>query len=379
MLARDGRDSEDRYAGAAARLLVAQQKEQQQGDDLPLAEDRQRDAVVAAMALAIAGRARRKRIVIASALTFAAAAGVALAVGLAWRPSTALVVDQVSGQGNVLVHLAATQSLADSQKLQPGDSIRSGDDGTASFGFANGTRLALTPASDLRIDEVGSTRRFFLFSGGVRARVSKLSRGERFVVDTPDSEVEVRGTVFAVGINPPSAACAAAATSKVEVSEGTVWVRSGDQQVVLHAGESWSTPCPQQQVSGELPAAPAEHASAEAHGPAAPSMRSLGRRSAPSRPVAVTPSIEHIAPRPDWAAPSIENIAPKPDFIAPPAVARSRLAEQNDLFSAAMVAERQGQHAVALYKLDELIVRFPDGPLTESARGERQRIRSVSH
>jgi len=44
-----------------------------------------------------------------------------------------------------------------------------------------------------------------------------------------------------------------------------------------------------------------------------------------------------------------------------------------------MVAERQGQHAVALYKLDELIVRFPDGPLTESARGERQRIRSVSH
>jgi hypothetical protein len=237
MLARDGRESDNRYAGAAARLLIDQQ---QQGDDLPLPEDRQRDAVVAAMALAIAGRIRRRRIVIASAVTFAAAAGVALAVGLAWRPSTALVVDQVSGQGNVLVHMASMQSLSDRQKLQPGDSVRSGEGGTASFGFANGTKLALTPSSDLRIDEVGPTRRFFLFSGGVHARVSKLGRGERFVVDTPDSEVEVHGTVFTVGINPPSASCLGAATSKVEVSEGTVWVRSGEQQVVLRAGESWS-------------------------------------------------------------------------------------------------------------------------------------------
>jgi TolA-binding protein len=55
------------------------------------------------------------------------------------------------------------------------------------------------------------------------------------------------------------------------------------------------------------------------------------------------------------------------------------LAEQNDLFSAAMAAERQGQHAAALRRLDELISRFPSGPLSESARGERQRILSVSH
>jgi TolA-binding protein len=55
------------------------------------------------------------------------------------------------------------------------------------------------------------------------------------------------------------------------------------------------------------------------------------------------------------------------------------LAEQNDLFSAAMAAERQGQHGVALRRLDELISRFPGGPLSESARGERQRILSVSH
>ena len=375
MLARDGRESDNRYAGAAARLLIDQQ---QQGDDLPLPEDRQRDAVVAAMALAIAGRIRRRRIVIASAVTFAAAAGVALAVGLAWRPSTALVVDQVSGQGNVLVHMASMQSLSDRQKLQPGDSVRSGEGGTASFGFANGTKLALTPSSDLRIDEVGPTRRFFLFSGGVHARVSKLGRGERFVVDTPDSEVEVHGTVFTVGINPPSASCLGAATSKVEVSEGTVWVRSGEQQVVLRAGESWSAPCARQQVSDELPAGPVEHAPAAVHGPAAHGPAAHGPAPAFVRSAGHKPSASRPAFAPAFAPP-IEYVAPKPDLVAPPPVALSRLAEQNDLLSAAMAAERQGQHAAALHKLDELISRFPGGPLSESARGERQRILSVSH
>jgi ferric-dicitrate binding protein FerR (iron transport regulator) len=360
-------------------LLIDQQQQLQQGDDLSLPQDRQRDAVVAAMALAIASHARRKRIAVASALTFAAAAGVALAVGLGWRPSTALVVDHVSGQGNVLVHMASTQSLSDLQKLQPGDSVRSGEDGTASFGFANGTKLALTPASDLRIDEVGPTRRFFLFSGGVHARVSKLGRGERFVVDTPDSEVEVHGTVFSVGINPPSASCTGAATSKVEVSEGTVWVRSGEQQVVLRAGESWSAPCRRREVFDELPAVPAVPAEPSpagasgpaAHDPPAASVRSPGHKSSVSRPAFAPSPIEQVAPKTDLVAP----VAP----VAPPPAALSRLAEQNDLFSAAMAAERQGQHAAALRRLDELISRFPSGPLSESARGERQRILSVSH
>jgi hypothetical protein len=55
-------------------------------------------------------------------------------------------------------------------------------------------------------------------------------------------------------------------------------------------------------------------------------------------------------------------------------VSVSRLSEQNDLFSAAMAAERHGQHDLALRKLDDLIVHYPGGPLSESARAERQRI-----
>jgi TolA-binding protein len=74
--------------------------------------------------------------------------------------------------------------------------------------------------------------------------------------------------------------------------------------------------------------------------------------------------------------PLVEQTTPPSQPVAPPPM--SRLVEQNDLFSAAMEAERHGHHAAALHKLDDLIKRFPEGPLTESARGERQRIRSAS-
>jgi hypothetical protein len=69
---------------------------------------------------------------------------------------------------------------------------------------------------------------------------------------------------------------------------------------------------------------------------------------------------------------SASPVAPAPDSLG--TVSLSRLAEQNDLFSAAMAAERQGQHDLALHQLDDLIARFPSGPLNESARAERQRI-----
>jgi TolA-binding protein len=75
-------------------------------------------------------------------------------------------------------------------------------------------------------------------------------------------------------------------------------------------------------------------------------------------------------------AESREIVVPDADTIVPP-VEVSRLAEQNDLFSAAMAAEWRGQYAAALHKLDELIFRFPNGPLTESAHGERRRILSA--
>jgi hypothetical protein len=42
-----------------------------------------------------------------------------------------------------------------------------------------------------------------------------------------------------------------------------------------------------------------------------------------------------------------------------------------------MAAERQGRHDEALRRLDQLLERFPAGPLSESARAEKERILST--
>jgi hypothetical protein len=274
------------------------------------------------------------------------------------------VVENATGSGNQLVRAGTTQPLPNLGTLAVGDSVRSGTDGMATLGYASGTRMTLSPSAHLRVDALGSTRRFSLTSGQLQAHVAKLGQGERFVVSTPDSEVEVRGTVFTVAVDSPPRCRDFVSSSTVSVSEGTVWVRSENKQVVLQPGESWATPCPDPRNTATDVAARAPVVMPDQ---AAPSKRSVIHKAAMARVTSAA------APTPGQlespVAPSLEP----PRSPAPPA-AISRLAEQNDLFSAAMAAEHQGQHDLALRKLDELVTRYPGGPLSESARAERQRI-----
>jgi len=192
-------------------------------------------------------------------------------------------------------------------------------------------------------------------------------------VSTPDSEVEVRGTEFTVTVdNAPSRCRDTASSTTVYVSEGAVWVRSGDKQVVLQPGETWATPCPQD--SGKAQKAAVETAErapamASSPAPAVASVRSSAHKSAAARVTGlIAPAIGPSE------SPLVPAALPVPSERPSQAASVSRLSEQNDLFSAAMAAERQGQHDLALRKLDDLIARYPGGPLSESARAERQRI-----
>jgi hypothetical protein len=355
-----------KYARLAARVLLEQPWES------PPADVR-RDEVVAAMALAIAAKARRRRIVTVSVATLAAAASVLVVLRLAGGTGlpggtpgagSALVVQHTTGTGNQLVRAGSTQPLQDLGMLAVGDGVRSGEDGSAVLGFGNGTRITLSSSAHLHVDDLGSTRRFSLFGGHLQAHVAKLGQGERFVVSTPDSEVEVRGTVFTVAVESPPAWCRDLTSgSIVRVSEGAVWVRSGDKQVVLQPGEIWATPCPDPQVMHNA--------------------ENVERSSPPSSPVSSVRAGRRKAFTPRALGVAVPVLGQNPSPVAPaPAhadaqtspVSVSRLAEQNDLFSAAMAAERQGQHDLALRKLDELIAHYPSGPLNESARVERQRI-----
>jgi ferric-dicitrate binding protein FerR (iron transport regulator) len=365
----------ERYARLAAQLLI-----QQRPEDASVRADLRRDAVVAAMALAIAAKARRRRIATGTVVALAAAASVVVAVkfmsnggsSVTERTSaSALVVEREIGQGNWLLRAGSTEPLSNLAVLAVGDSIRSDKESSATLAFQNGTRVALASASALRVDELGATRRLSLLAGHLDAHVAKLVPGERFIVNTPDSEVEVRGTVFSVDVETAPPGCrGSGVTATVRVREGEVSVRSRDNRVLIHPGETWTLPCAETEssitpdtASGEPSAAPVSARNVRLR--ARPAFARTARAASRTGQAASAPS---AAPLAAASAPSMP--------VAVPGLP-SQLGQQNDLMSAAMAAERQGQHDLALRKLNQLIERFPSGPLGESARAERQRILSA--
>jgi ferric-dicitrate binding protein FerR (iron transport regulator) len=364
---------EDRYAWAAARVLRDNWPAGSGGERRP-----QRDPIVAAMELEMAKIRRRRRASVGAALAMAAA--VAAVVGLRFASpgiESRVAVEHVVGQGNLLVRGATVQALSASVAAVEGDEIRSDEHGGATLSFRNGTHLALSRASRLRVDVVGRLRRFSLIEGQVDAEVTKLAPQERFVVGTPDAEVEVRGTRFSVAVSDAPAHCAGTGTrSLVAVREGAVWVRTGGREIVLGPGQSWTAACDEIAAGpgGEAPtvAAPAA-AVVPPVAPARPASRHPAASLAPAR---LAPA--KLAPDRRAAPPDVTG-APRmpPASSAASDSPASSLAEQNDLLSAAMAAERAGEHQIALRKLDQLLARFPTGPLFETARAERQRIQTA--
>jgi hypothetical protein len=180
------------------------------------------------------------------------------------------------------------------------------------------------------------------------------------LVDTPEAEVEVHGTVFDVKLEPATSECGE--RSRVVVHEGRVEVRAGGQVVVLVGGEQWTSLC----------ARPAELAPGQARTEASMPLRARASerpatnadRRASSNPVAATATKLRDAPA---ASTAEESNA-----------ATSSLSEQNDLYAAAEAARRAGRSGDALAAYGRLLARFPRGQLTESAFVERVRLLSQS-
>jgi ferric-dicitrate binding protein FerR (iron transport regulator) len=345
----------ERYAHLAARLL----REQLPAEPAARSDSR-RDQMVTAMAMNMVAHARRRRFVAAAAVVLAAAACVVIGINILPRHGQGgpgsddkLVVEHVSGSIDVLMRDGQTQVLPELRVLGAGDNIRSGEDGSATFGLSDGTRLLLSSSGQLHVDELGRARRFSLLHGRMQAHVAKLGPGDRFIVTTPDSEVEVRGTVFSVDVADASPGCHGLATvSTVQVREGAVRVRSMADEVMLGPGQTWTRACPEPE-----PIAPTgEHASVPLMPPGRPRPAKTVKQGTMAQPTAIATPTQSPPPHSDPG---------------------SSLAEQNDLLSSAMTAERAGATDLALRRLDELIDRFPGGPLAETARHERQRIRSA--
>ena len=322
-----------RYALLAARLLRARP---------PVKEsDLSRDVGISVVAEAIA-RAQRRRRIRWAGFTAGLAAAASLALMLGLRHGTPPVS---AANGCPGAHcggpVAARQPDPGRHGLDRGQSIVAPTDAPASVVLPSGTQIALTAKSVLECREDGQTQRFALLGGSAHLHVAKLQAGERFLVQTPDAEVEVRGTVFDVRLEAATAACLA--RTVVTVTEGTVVARAAGVTTTLYTGNSWSSPC----------------VSAQAKPPQSKSRRPSAV-SAPALAIA-TSAAEAPAPVPPSPGATIERPV-------------SDLSEQNDLYSAAETARRAGRNEEALATFGRLLARFPGGHFAEAAVLQRARI-----
>ena len=316
--------SAPRYARLAATLLARQ---------IALGSTARPSAGARAAAIGTIERqlergARRRRVVRWVGAIAAAVAAAAGAYRLASRaiyaaepgapPRAATIVAYPLGGGASVWLGSAGGWLAEGRPLIAGSRVETGPNGRAALAFANGTSAMLGESAELTIDGDEGTRVLRLAAGSVDLHVAKVSADRRFLVATPDAEVEVRGTKFRVSIGPPDPSCMGDALTHLVVTEGAVVVRHAGAEKRVAAGEQWPNDC--------------------------------------------------IAP--------VEISAPMPLPVASAASAStaSALGEQNDLFAEAVVAKRKGESQIALATFNRFVATYPASPLAQSAAIERMRL-----
>ena len=298
-----------------------------------------------------AGRRRRRRAAgIAGVATGMLGLALVLALGLKRTPSLPAsagreapppanqrFVAAANAFASVTAANGEVQPLLIGQEWHAGERLRSDALPIAMTGV-DGTTIEVDPRSELQLVRADVERWFRLARGAVSAHVTKLKAGERFVVATPDAEVEVRGTRFQVTVVPPDEACGRGVVTRVAVSEGVVVVRSLGHEVKVEAGQHWPLGCPERTLAPERPA---------------PERAMVSLKHAPAHASAVKSE-------------PAESVSA---FTSP-----STLATENDLFSSALKAGRAGDRREAVELLNVLLARFPNSPLRQSAESARAKL-----
>jgi FecR-like protein len=304
--------------------------------------------------ITVAAERRRRRRVAGIAGVATGMLGLALLLALGVKRTGSPSVSAVEGaapplathrfvaEGSALANVTAASGevhpLLVGQEWHAGDRLFSDALPVALTG-ADGTTLEVDPHSELQLVRADVERWFRLARGAVSAHVTKLKSGERFVVATPDAEVEVRGTRFQVTVVPADQACGQGIVTRVTVSEGVVVVRSLGREVRVEAGHQWPLGCPERTLSQMAP----------------PQRANVAVKHAPSR-----------------ASSTSSKTA------STPVISASTLATENDLFSSALKAGRAGDRREAVELLDVLLARFPNSPLKQSAQSARAKLSESS-
>ena len=241
-----------------------------------------RDAAVANIAQAIAERAhrvRRRRILLRWA-SLAAAAGLMLGLSVMGASQLAEPVFSAGAECPGGPPCTAPQLASwhvgrfRGHEFGPGQAVVSGPGEHSAIEFPTGTKVTVQENTKLDYQPSPSTQRFRLARGRLHLSVAKMRLGQRLVVQTPDAEVEVHGTVFAVAVAPRMDGCHASRT-RVSVEEGVVEVRADGQSHRLSAGASWPPPCSVSPSAVDQPVAVrgTHHVLAAAHVPSESSPR----------------------------------------------------------------------------------------------------------
>lgn len=328
--------SNPRYARLAARLLRDATSEPPPGRHL----DRERGLATIERAQRPTPTSSLRRWSIGIAASVAAGAiGWVAARGL--PPPTSLAPARVVSvlasplrDGASFLDAAGEVPLQAGAKLVAGGRISTAPGGGAQLNLSTGTRLQLDGQTILTLQSQDALQRFALAQGRLHANVAKLAPDERFVIDTPDAQVEVRGTQFHLEVLQLSLFCGDGSRTRLDVTEGVVEVRSSRTVARVGAGQHWPSDCeaPTTDAAGGDAGMPRSSASA-AGGDASAAAAARQRR--PSR---------------------------------------SLIAEQNAIFQRGIEAQRQGKTNQALAAYAELVERFPSSPLAENAAVARIRL-----
>ena len=114
--------------------------------------------------------------------------------------------------------------------IKTNDVVRSAQDGAAEFRWPDGTRMAITPGTQLTIKKVSfnaaaraDNSEFKIADGKIFVRITKgLAPDSKFEVETPTAVASVRGTIFSVEVEDEK--------TQVAVYKGEVKVSSGAEK-----------------------------------------------------------------------------------------------------------------------------------------------------
>ncbi|MDB5220037.1 MAG: hypothetical protein JWO86_7964, partial [Myxococcaceae bacterium] len=320
---------------AAAKLLAAEEIE------LTAPSTKEREQTVAAIKAELSLRAQRgKRRRWARPLVGVAAAAVLVIGARTWSqrgaapeiagPVHARSVVAEMVRGAVFVEQSGERvALRATTPLMRGSTIVAMD-GEALLLLPSGSKVDVEHATTVSLIEDGESELMVVDRGAVTSTVTKRGPGQRFVIRTPDAEVEVRGTVFRVSrLEDPRCGL----QTRVHVDEGRVVVRAGQNGAMLERGGDWASPCVAAATAevAVIPAGIPPGVHSGIHPGEAPVEGTSASREASRQPSRLAPSAGVTTP----AAP------PQGAHPSAPAAA-SELAAQNALFADAMSSKARG-------------------------------------